>query len=126
MLDQTTELHYKWWVLIKWVIGMVAVGFSWIRWWGWVEDTEETQRSNCKQWCGERGKVIIIDSVINAKEEEQELTETKFLFDILMSVNANGKERTESEWAKLFFDAGFCHYKITPIFGMKFLIEVYP
>ncbi|KAK9180556.1 hypothetical protein WN943_029767 [Citrus x changshan-huyou] len=61
---------------------------------------------------GERGKVIIIDIVINAEEEEHELTETKFLFDIMMSVNATGKERTESEWAKLFFDAGFSHYKI--------------
>ncbi|KAK9183548.1 hypothetical protein WN944_026701 [Citrus x changshan-huyou] len=75
---------------------------------------------------GEGGKVIIIDIVINAEEEEHELTETKFLFDILMSVNANGKERTESEWAKLFSDAGFSHYKITPIFGMRSLIEVYP
>ncbi|GAY50339.1 hypothetical protein CUMW_125800 [Citrus unshiu] len=75
---------------------------------------------------GKRGKVIIIDIVINAEEEEPELTETKFLFDILMSVNANGKERTESEWAKLFSDAGFSHYKITPIFGMRSLIEVYP
>ena len=75
---------------------------------------------------GKRGKVIIIDIVINAEEEERELTETKFLFDILMSVNANGKERTESEWAKLFSDAGFSHYKITPIFGMRSLIEVYP
>ncbi|KDO50646.1 hypothetical protein CISIN_1g043533mg [Citrus sinensis] len=75
---------------------------------------------------GERGKVIIIDIVINAEEEEHELTETKFLFDIVMSVNATGKERTESEWAKLFFDAVFSHYKITPIFGMKSLIEVYP
>ncbi|KAL9411347.1 hypothetical protein AB3S75_045024 [Citrus x aurantiifolia] len=75
---------------------------------------------------GERGKVIIIDIVINAEEEEHELTETKFLFDFLMSVNANGKERTESEWAKLFSDAGFSHYKITPIFGMRSLIEVNP
>ncbi|KDO37870.1 hypothetical protein CISIN_1g023384mg [Citrus sinensis] len=75
---------------------------------------------------GERGKVIIIDIVINAEEEEHELTETKFLFDIVMSVNATGKERTESEWAKLFFDACFSHYKITPIFGMRFLIEIYP
>ncbi|KAH9680555.1 O-methyltransferase ZRP4 [Citrus sinensis] len=75
---------------------------------------------------GERGKVIIIDIVINAEEEGHELTETKFLFDIVMSVNATGKERTENEWAKLFFDAGFSHYKITPIFGMRSLIEVYP
>ncbi|KAH9680543.1 O-methyltransferase ZRP4 [Citrus sinensis] len=51
---------------------------------------------------GERGKVIIIDIVINAEEEEHELTETKFLFDIVLRVNSTGKERTESEWAKLF------------------------
>ncbi|KAJ0017299.1 hypothetical protein Pint_10502 [Pistacia integerrima] len=37
-----------------------------------------------------------------------------------------GKERNEKEWERLFLEAGFSHYKITPMFGLRSLIEVYP
>ncbi|KAK8986965.1 hypothetical protein V6N11_055282 [Hibiscus sabdariffa] len=37
-----------------------------------------------------------------------------------------GRERREEEWAKLFFAAGFSNYKITPILGLRSLIEVFP
>jgi hypothetical protein len=72
------------------------------------------------------GKVIIVDVVIDEKEDEKELTETKLLFDMLMMVVAAGKERSVKEWEKLFLEAGFSHYKITPLFGLRSLIEVYP
>ena len=45
---------------------------------------------------------------------------------MVMMVLVKGKERTEKEWAKLFLDAGFSDYKITPILGLRALIEVYP
>ncbi|XP_061341604.1 trans-resveratrol di-O-methyltransferase-like [Gastrolobium bilobum] len=72
------------------------------------------------------GKVIIIDIVIREKNDEHELKEAKLFFDVLMMVVVNGREREEKEWEKLFLEAGFSHYKITPIFGMRSLIEVYP
>jgi hypothetical protein len=72
------------------------------------------------------GKVIIVDVVIDEKKDEKELTETKLLFDMLMMVVAAGKERSVKEWEKLFLEAGFSHYKITPLFGLRSLIEVYP
>ncbi|RYQ82533.1 hypothetical protein HN51_057885 [Arachis hypogaea] len=75
---------------------------------------------------GKEGKVIIIDIVINEKNDKRELTESKLLFDLLMMSVVTGKEREEKEWKKLFLEAGFSHYKITPIFGMRSLIEVYP
>ncbi|KAK9227448.1 hypothetical protein WN943_012501 [Citrus x changshan-huyou] len=75
---------------------------------------------------GERGKVLIIDIVIDEKEDDRELTESKLLFDIFMNFNVGGKERTEQEWGSLFVNAGFTDYKIAPIFGIKSLIEVYP
>ncbi|KAL2341834.1 hypothetical protein Fmac_009774 [Flemingia macrophylla] len=75
---------------------------------------------------GKKGKVIIIDIVISEKNEDHVLTEAKLLFDMLMMVLVNGKEREEKEWEKLFLGAGFSHYKITPLFGMRSLIEVYP
>ena len=75
---------------------------------------------------GKGGKVIIVDVVINEKKDEHELTETKLLFDMLMMVVAAGKERSVEEWERLFLEAGFSHYKITSLFGLRSLIEVYP
>lgn len=72
------------------------------------------------------GKVIIIDIVINEKRDEHELTEAKLFFDMLMMVHVTGSERTEKQWESLFLEAGFSHYKITPIFGLRSLIEVFP
>lgn len=73
-----------------------------------------------------KGKVIIIDIVINEEKDEHELTEGKLYFDMLMMVVVTGRERTEQDWEKLFKAAGFNGYKITPLFGLRSLIEVYP
>ncbi|OIV91715.1 hypothetical protein TanjilG_26568 [Lupinus angustifolius] len=75
---------------------------------------------------GKEGKVIIIDIVINEKNDNHELVQSKLYFDVLMMVVVTGREREEHEWEKLFLESGFSHYKITPIFGMRSLIEVYP
>ncbi|KAI4296825.1 hypothetical protein L6164_036748 [Bauhinia variegata] len=71
------------------------------------------------------GKVIVIDIVINEKKDDHAVTEVKLLFNINMMAILNGKERSEKEWDKLFFDAGFKSYKITSIFGFRSLIEAY-
>ena len=75
---------------------------------------------------GKEGKVIIIDIVIDEKKDEHDLKDAKLFFDVLMMSVVTGREREEKEWEKLFLDAGFSHYKITPIFGLRSLIEVYP
>ncbi|KAJ0081288.1 hypothetical protein Patl1_10632 [Pistacia atlantica] len=36
------------------------------------------------------------------------------------------KEGKGEKWERLFLEAGFSHYKITPMFGLRSLIEVYP
>ncbi|TYH00011.1 hypothetical protein E1A91_A10G218200v1 [Gossypium mustelinum] len=75
-------------------------------------------------------KLIIIDMVVRENEkvndEASNLTKTQLFFDMLMLVLVAGKERQEEQWAKLFFEAGFRSYKITPIVGFTSLIEVYP
>ena len=71
------------------------------------------------------GKVIIIDTIINEKLDDPDMTQTKLSLDIIM-LTMNGKERSEKEWKQLFIEAGFKHYKIFPIFGFRSLIEVYP
>ncbi|KAL4581335.1 hypothetical protein LXL04_017549 [Taraxacum kok-saghyz] len=74
--------------------------------------------------CG--GKLIIIDMVLKNDEVSQNSLETQLFFDMVMMVDQTGRERTEEEWAKLFFDAKFGDYKIIPILGLRSIIEVYP
>ncbi|KAK4271638.1 hypothetical protein QN277_020301 [Acacia crassicarpa] len=75
---------------------------------------------------GKEGKVIIIDIVINEEKDEADLKDAKLFFDAFMMAVVTGREREEKEWEKLFLEAGFSHYKITPVFGLRSLIEVYP
>ncbi|KAI7999474.1 Trans-resveratrol di-O-methyltransferase [Camellia lanceoleosa] len=74
----------------------------------------------------EGGKVIIIDIVVDRNRDEHDITEAKLVSDIFMMLLAAGRERSEKEWEKIFLEAGFSLYKITPIFGLRSLIEVYP
>ena len=60
------------------------------------------------------------------KVNDHESTETQLFFDMLMMVLVTGRERNQEEWAKLFFAAGFSDYKITPLLGLRSVIEVYP
>ncbi|XP_061347760.1 probable O-methyltransferase 3 [Gastrolobium bilobum] len=75
---------------------------------------------------GKEGKLIIIDMVIGKEKRDDESVEAQLFFDMLMMVLLTGKERSEKEWAKLISSAGFSDYKITPVFGLRSLIEVYP
>ncbi|XP_057796260.1 flavonoid 8-O-methyltransferase 1-like [Salvia miltiorrhiza] len=72
------------------------------------------------------GKVIIVDMVVDYEKQEDKAIETHLFFDMLMMIGLAGKERTEKEWAKLFSVAGFQNYKITPILGLRSVIEVFP
>nr|XP_025692277.2 isoflavone 7-O-methyltransferase [Arachis hypogaea] len=70
------------------------------------------------------GKAIVIDLVINEKQDEFGLTQMKLRMDIAMTT-LNGKERSEEEFKKLFLEAGFEDYKIFPLTGMYSLIVVF-
>ncbi|GAV75962.1 Methyltransf_2 domain-containing protein/Dimerisation domain-containing protein [Cephalotus follicularis] len=72
------------------------------------------------------GKVIIIDMITESKVGDKKSIETQLFFDMEMTAIVRGRERNEKEWAKLFLDAGFRDYKITPILGLRSLIEIYP
>ncbi|CAL9011968.1 unnamed protein product [Prunus brigantina] len=73
-------------------------------------------------------KVIILDINVSAdnKKMDKKSIETQLMWDMLMMVDLNGKERSEVEWEKLFLTAGFSHNKITHTLGLRSLIEVYP
>nr|ABD83944.1 IOMT 4 [Medicago truncatula] len=74
---------------------------------------------------GKKGKVIIMDIIINEEDDEKDMTETKLCLDLIM-MGINGKERTGKEWKHLFVEAGFKDYKIFPLFENRSLIEAYP
>ncbi|PWZ17653.1 O-methyltransferase ZRP4 [Zea mays] len=83
---------------------------------------------NCKKAIGsqEEGKVVILDMVVGAgSSDDEKHVETQIVFDLFMMF-INGTERDETEWKKIIFEAGFSHYKIIPVFGVRSIIEVYP
>ncbi|MED6126944.1 putative O-methyltransferase 3 [Stylosanthes scabra] len=107
-------------ILLKWILH------------DWNDEECLKILKNCKEAImskGKGGKVIIIDMVImeeDKKRGDDESVETQLFFDMLMMVLVTGKERNEKEWAKLIFSAGFNNYKITPILGLRSLVEIYP
>lgn len=83
---------------------------------------------NCKKAIPPRdagGKVIIVDMVVGAGPPDLKHRETQVLYDLFLML-MNGIERDEQEWKKIIFEAGFSEYKITPVLGVRSVIEVYP
>lgn len=74
----------------------------------------------------EGGKVIILEMVVEPSCPDEKLRETQFAYDMVMMASSMGKEREEREWKKIFQDAGFSDYKITPALGLRSVIELYP
>ncbi|XP_057450654.1 trans-resveratrol di-O-methyltransferase-like [Lotus japonicus] len=104
-------------ILLKWILH------------DWNDEECMKILKNCKEAIskkGKRGKVIIIDVVIGNEKGDSESIETKLFYDLEMMALLGGKERDEKEWAKLIFSVGFSNYKITPVLGLRSLIEVYP
>ncbi|XP_030462442.1 trans-resveratrol di-O-methyltransferase-like [Syzygium oleosum] len=96
----------------------------------WSDDESTKILKQCKAAVtsnGKKGKVMIIDIVIGDESKEDGASMgIKLCFDMMMMAIVAGKERNEKEWAKLFQEAGFTEYRITPLEGFRSLIEVYP
>ncbi|KAL5697458.1 hypothetical protein ACHQM5_028593 [Ranunculus cassubicifolius] len=104
-------------ILLKWIMH------------GWSDEECVKILKRCREAIPSKddgGKVIIIDIVIDCEKGEFKSTESQLCFDILMMVVVTGKERTETEWEKLFQQAGFTSYKITHALGLRSIIEVFP
>jgi len=95
----------------------------------WSDEDSVNILKKCKEALsrkGKEGKVIIIDMVVDKEMKDDESFETQLFFDMLMMVFFTGKERNKKEWVKLISSAGFNNYKITPVVGLRSLIEIYP
>lgn len=105
-------------ILLKWILH------------DWNDEECVKILKNCKDAIskkGKQGKVIVIDMVLESEKESiNESVETQLFFDMLMMVVLAGKERNKKEWIKLISSADFSDYKITPILGLRSLIEIYP
>ncbi|XP_047179337.1 probable O-methyltransferase 3 [Vigna umbellata] len=99
-------------VLLKWILH------------DWNDEQCVRILKKCKE--GVKRKVIAIDMVLESEKLDYESTETQLMIDMVVMVLYPGKERTEKEWAKIIFSAGFTDYKITPLVGLRSLIEIYP
>lgn len=107
-------------ILLKWVLH------------DWSDEECVKILKKCKEAIPSKekgGNVLIIEMVLGDDEsnigDDSKATETQLFFDMQMLVMANGRERRERDWTKLFLEAGFCGYKIIPILGLRSLIEVY-
>ncbi|RDX93205.1 Isoflavone 7-O-methyltransferase, partial [Mucuna pruriens] len=126
-LSGNNNLTYVGGDMFKYIPKAHAVLLKWILH-NWTDEDCRKILKNCREAIsnnGKTGKVIIIDIVINEKQDEHQVTELKFLLDVTMAC-VNGEERSEEEWNKLFMEVGFQDYKIFPLTGYLSLIEIYP
>jgi len=63
--------------------------------------------------------------ILDSQKGDDKSYETQIYMDMLTMVVVSGKQKTEQEWAKLFFDAGYSDYNIIPILGLRCLPLIY-
>ncbi|KAL2230360.1 probable O-methyltransferase 3 [Sesamum indicum] len=127
-MDGTKNLKYIEGNMFEYIPPSDAVLLKWILH-DWSDEKSVEILKKCKEAItsnGKRGKVILIEMVVDDERSNTESVETQLLFDMLMMTLVGGKERKEKEWAKLFYDAGFQDYRIYPVLGLRSIIEVYP
>ncbi|KAJ7529508.1 hypothetical protein O6H91_15G054100 [Diphasiastrum complanatum] len=91
----------------------------------WDEEHCTKILSNCYRALPEKGKVIIIDIVLDPSEEADPYSNIKNSFDLVMIAHTNGMERTREEWHNLLTKSDFPSYKIFQIPNLQFIIEAY-
>ena len=73
-----------------------------------------------------KGKVIIVDAVIEEAEIDK-LTDVRLALDMAMMAHTNkGKERTLKEWGFVLGETGFSKYTVKTIHAVQSVIEAFP
>ncbi|CAN0841643.1 Probable O-methyltransferase 3 [Linum grandiflorum] len=108
-----------------------AVLFKWVLC-DWADEPVLKMLKQCKKaltknGTAKKGKMMIADHVLGHEScSDSSSTGTSLLLDMLFMSSLEGSVRTEKQWAKLFSDAGFTSYTITPVGSLRVLIQVYP
>lgn len=90
------------------------------------EDCLKILRNCYKVVSEKKGKLIIVDVVINPKGNGL-FDETKLLIDLcMMAITDGGRERTEADFNKLLKEAGFARHNVIKIPSYLSIIEAFP
>ena len=94
----------------------------------WADDECIEILKKCKEAIPEdKGKVIIVDAVIQEEGEMDKLTDARLMLDMVIMAHTNkGKERTLKEWGFVLGEAGFGRYTVKPIRALQSVIEAFP
>ncbi|XP_008236081.1 PREDICTED: (RS)-norcoclaurine 6-O-methyltransferase-like [Prunus mume] len=96
----------------------------------WGDDECIRILKKCREAIPEdKGKVIIVEAVIEEDNEKQDkkLTDVRLMLDMVMMAHTNtGKERTLKEWGYVLGEAGFSRHTITPIHAVQSVIQAFP
>ncbi|KAK7848914.1 acetylserotonin o-methyltransferase [Quercus suber] len=126
LLESSPVLLTPWLSLSARVLDDDTSSFEWILHdWG---DNECIQiLKKCREAVLEnKGKVIIVDAVIEEAEID-ELTDVRLALDMAMMAHTNkGKERTLKEWGFVLGEAGFSRYTMKTIHAVQSVIEAFP
>ncbi|KAG4153179.1 hypothetical protein ERO13_D04G169000v2 [Gossypium hirsutum] len=75
----------------------------------------------------DKGKVIIVEAVLEEDKEGDELGGVGLMLDTaLMAITNKGKERTLKEWSYVLRQSGFTRFNVKPTRAVQFVIEAYP
>ncbi|EER96080.2 hypothetical protein SORBI_3002G079300 [Sorghum bicolor] len=102
-------------LLLKWILH------------NWSDEDCVRILKRCKEVVSTRepkGKVVIIEVVVGSQSKQ--MLEAQFVSDLCMMLLTTGEERDRDKWQRIFQDAGFTQYKISPVLGFRSLIELYP
>ncbi|NP_001146259.1 Acetylserotonin O-methyltransferase 1 [Zea mays] len=95
----------------------------------WDDESSVKILRQCKRAIPARdagGKVVIMNMVVGYGSSDRFVKETQVMCDMWM-MRYVGVEREEHEWKRIFLEAGFSDYRITPTaLGFQSVIEVFP
>lgn len=75
----------------------------------------------------EKGRVIIVEAVIEEGKEEKYLKDVGLMLDMVMMAHTNiGKERTLKEWEYVIKEAGFTTFTTKTIHAVQSVITAFP
>jgi hypothetical protein len=88
----------------------------------WDDDRAIQILQNCRRSMGQQSRVLLVEFIVPAGEEKS----FSKLLDLNMLVMNGGRERTESEYRRLFDAAGLRMTRIIPTLSPLYVLEATP
>lgn len=94
----------------------------------WDDDECIQILKNCRKVIPQdKGKVIIVETIIEAEERDDKFEFVRLMLDMaMMAHTSKGKERSLKEWEYVLRQAGFSRYSVKPIHAVQSVIEAFP